>query len=157
MKQVSDYSVNLSYFEEVPVHIAVQYLLFGVLGLMVYLTSVVPRGAPTNILSIVIALIIFVGMTIRMLRITISNTHLTVGYGFIKHVLSIENIESVEATKVPWYLFGGFGIRLGWDGSVGYIQNWKKGVRIVPKRGRVLFFSSNNPDEVERIIQDQTR
>ena len=94
-------------------------------------------------------------MTIRVLRITISDTHLTVGYGFIKHVLSIENIESVEATKVPWYLCGGFGIRLGWDGSVGYIQNWRKGVRVVPKRGRVLFFSSNNPDEIERNIPDK--
>ncbi len=154
---MADRSVDLSYFEEVAVHTAVQYLLLGVLGLMVYLTSVVPRGAPTNILSLVIALIIFVGMTIRVLRITISDTHLTVGYGFIKHVLSIENIESVEATKVPWYLFGGFGIRLGWDGSVGYIQNWRRGVRVVLKRGRTLFFSSNNPDEIESILQDQTR
>ncbi len=149
---MTDRSVDLSYHEEVPMHIAVKYLLFGVLGLMVYLTSVLPRGAPTNINSIVIAFIILIGMTIRILRITISDTQLTVSYWFIKHVLSFENIESVEITKVPWYLFGGFGIRLGWDGTIGYIQNWRRGVRVVPKRGRVLFFSSNNPDEIERIL-----
>ncbi len=152
MKQVPDYSADLRYYEEVPAHTIVQYLLFGVLGLIAFLTSVVPRGAPTNILSMVIALIILIGMTFRILRVTISDTHLTVSYGPIKHVLSIDNIESVEATKAPWYMYGGFGIRLGWDWSVGYIQNWRRGVRVVPKRGRVLYFSSNRPDEIEGIL-----
>ncbi len=154
---MADYSVGLRYFEEVPVHTAVQYLLFSVLGLMAYLTTVVPPGVPTNILSLVIVLLVFVGMTFRKLRITISDTHLTVGFGFIKQVLRIDNIESVEATKAPWYMYGGFGIRFGWDWSVGYIQNWRKGVRVVPKRGRVLYFSSNRPDEIEKIFQEQIR
>jgi hypothetical protein len=123
------------------------------LGLIAYITTVVPRGAPTNILSLAVALIVFVVMTFRKLRITISDTHLTVGYGFIKHVLSLDNIESVEAVKAPWYMYGGFGIKFGWDWRVGYIQNWKRGVRVVPKRGRVLYFSSNRPNEIERIFQ----
>jgi hypothetical protein len=72
------------------------------LGPIAYITTVVPRGAPTNILSLAVALIVFVVMTFRKLRITISDTHLTVGYGFIKHVLSLDNIESVEAVKAPW-------------------------------------------------------
>lgn len=154
---MTDYSVGWKYFEEVPVHTAVQYLLFIVLGLMAYLTTIVPRGIPTNILSMVIVLIIIVGMTFRKLRITISDTHLTVGYGFIKHVLRSDNIESVEVTKAPWYLYGGLGIRFGWDWSVGYIQNWRRGIRVVPKSGRVLFFSSNKPDEIKKILQDRTR
>ena len=152
MKQVPDYSADLRYYEEVPTHTVVQYLLFGVLGLLAYLTSVVSRGAPTNTLSLGIALIVFIGMTFRKLRITISDTDLTAGYGPIKHVLNIDNIESVEATKAPWYMYGGFGIRFGWDWSVGYVQNWRRGVRVVPKRGRVLYFSSNKPDEIERIL-----
>ena len=78
MKQVPDYSADLRYYEEVPAHTIVQYLLFGVLGLIAFLISVVPRGAPTNILSMVIALIILIGMTFRILRVTISDTHLTV-------------------------------------------------------------------------------
>jgi len=153
MKQVPDYSADLRYFEEVSIHTAVQYLFIGMLGLIAYLTTVVPRGAPTNILALVIALIVFMGMTFRKLRITISDTYLTAGYGPIKHVLSIDNIESVEATKAPWYRYGGFGIRFGWDRSVVYIQNLRRGVRVVPKRGRVLYFSSNKPEEIERIIQ----
>jgi len=153
MKQVSDYSADLRYYEEVPPHTIAQYLLFGGLGLIAYLTLVVPRGAPTYSLSMVIALIVFAGMTFRILKVTISDTHLTVSYGPIKHVLSIENIESIEALKAPWYRYGGFGIRFGWDWSVGYIQNWRRGIRVVPKRGRVLYFSSNRPDEIERIFQ----
>ena len=96
-------------------------------------------------------------MTFRKLRIIISDTHLTAGFGFIKHVLRIDNIELVEATKAPWYMYGGFGIRFGWDWSVGYIQNWRRGVRVVPKRGRVLYFSSNRPDEIEKIFQNLKR
>jgi hypothetical protein len=149
---VSDYSADLRYFEEIPIHTAFQYLFIGMLGLLAFLTTVVPRGAPTNILSMVIALIVFIGMTFRILRVTISDTHLKAGYGPIKHVLSIDNIESVEATKASWYRYGGFGIRFGWDWSVGYIQNWRRGVRVVPKRGRVLYFSSNKPEEIERIL-----
>ncbi len=152
-----DYSADLRYFEEVSIHSAVQYLFISMLGLIAFLTTVVPRGAPTNILSLGIVLIVIVGQTFRKLRITISDTHLTMGFGFIKHVLSIDNIESVEAAKAPWYRYGGFGIRFGWDWSVGYVQNWRRGVRVVPKRGRVLFFSSNRPDEIERIFQDQIR
>ena len=51
-------------------------------------------------------------------------------------------------------MYGGFGIRFGGDWSVGYIQNWRRGVRVVPKRGRALYFSSNRPDEIEKSFQD---
>lgn len=149
-----DYPADLRYFEEVSIHTAVQYLFIGMLGLIAYLTTVVPRGAPTNILSLGVMFIVLVGLSLRKLRITISETQLTVGYGPIKHILSIDNIESVEATKAPWYRYGGFGIRFGWDWSVGYIQNWRRGVRVVPKMGRVLYFSSNRPDEIEGIFQN---
>ncbi len=152
MKQVPDYSADWRYNEEVPTHTIAQYLLFGGLSLIAFLTTVVPRGAPKYILSMVIALIVFAGMTFRILKVTISDTQLTVSYGPIKHVLSINNIESVQATKAPWYMYGGLGIRFGWDWSVGYIQNWRRGVRVVPKRGRVLYFSSNKPDEIEGIL-----
>jgi hypothetical protein len=152
MKQVPDYSADWRYYEEVPIHTIAQYLLFGGLGLIAFLTTVVPRGAPKYILSMGIALIVFAGMTFRILKVAISDTHLTVSYGPIKHVLSIDNIESVQAPKAPWYMYGGLGIRFGWDWSVGYIQNWRRGVRVVPKKGRVLYFSSNNPDEIERIL-----
>lgn len=111
-------------------------------------------GFPLTILSLVIVLLVFVWMTFRKLRIIISDTHLTAGFGFIKHVLRIDNIESDEATKAPWYMYGGYGIRFWGDWSVGYIQNWRREVRVVPKRGRVLYFSSNRPDEIEKIFQD---
>ncbi len=145
MKQVPDYSVDLIYYEEVSFHPVIQYMLFGVFVLMAYISTEVPLGIPSNILALVTVIIVIVYMTFRKLRITVSDTHLTVGFGYIRHTVRIDNIDTVEATQVPWYRYGGFGIRMGWDWSVAYIQNWRPGVRVVPKKGRVLYFSSNQP------------
>ncbi len=154
MKLVSDYSVDLIHHEEVSFHPVIQYMLISVLVLMAYLSTEVPPGIPSNILALVTVILVIVYMTFRKLRITISDTHLIVGFGYIRHTVRIDNIDTIEATLAPWYRYGGFGIRMGWDWSVAYIQNWRLGVRVVPKKGRVLYFSSNQPDIiVEKIKQ----
>ena len=153
MKLVSDYSVDLIHYEEVSFHPIIQYMLIGVLVLMAYLRTEVPPGIPSNILALVTVMLVIVYTTFRKLRITVSDTHLTVGFGYIRHTVRIDNIDTIEATHAPWYRYGGFGIRMGWDWSVAYIQNWRPGVRVVPKKGRVLYFSSNQPDIIAQKIK----
>lgn len=151
---MSDRSVNDVYYEKVRPPIYFQYFLYAVIILLGYLTvSDVGNIPPTvGVLGLIIVYIvssIFGTMTIR-----ITEEVLTVGFGFIKHTIALDNIEYVEMRKFPWWKYGGFGIRFGLDWSVGYIQNYNPGILITPVRGRRFFFSTNRGEIIEQTLRE---
>lgn len=151
---MSEYTKEYHYYESVSAHPVFSVILFMVAGLLIFLGTIFPREAPKWIMALASTLIILVYLNFRNLQITISSDRLTVGFGFIKHRVMLDNIEVIETRKPAWYWYGGFGIRFGWDWSTGYIQNFRRGVRVTPKRGRRIFFSTNNPDAIVNIVND---
>ena len=129
-------------------------IIFFVIGIMIYLTTMIPRDLPRGIMLSVSLLLILVYSNFRTLRVSISSDRLTVGFGFITQSVRLENIDYIETRQPAWYWYGGLGIRFGWDWSTGFIQNFKRGVRVTPKRGRRLYFSTNNPDAILIIVND---
>ena len=129
-------------------------IIFFVIGLMIYLATMIPRDLPKGIMLSVSLLLILVYSNFRSLRVSISSDRLTVGFGVITHSVRLDNIDYIETRRPAWYWYGGLGIRFGWDWSTGFIQNFKRGVRVTPKRGRRIYFSSNNPDAIVNIVND---
>ena len=151
---MSEYKTQYHYYEEVSAHLVFSVIIFFVIGLMIYLATMIPRDLPRGIMLSVSLLLILVYSNFRSLRVSISSDRLTVGFGVITHSVRLDNIDYIETRRPAWYWYGGLGIRFGWDWSTGFIQNFKRGVRVTPKRGRRIYFSTNNPDAIVNIVND---
>jgi hypothetical protein len=97
------------------------------------------------------------------LRITVTDEKIMVQYGLFGPTIPLDSIESIESVDYHWVKAGGFGIRLGLDGSIVYNMMGDRGkaVKIVwknkygIKRKHVL--SSTNPDAMVAAIEDARR
>ena len=154
MNHVSEYKTDYHYYEEVSAHPVFSIIIFLVIGLMIYLSTIIPQSLPRGIMVFVSLLLILVFSNFRNLRISISSERLTVGFGVIKHSVRLDNIDYIETRRPAWYWYGGLGIRFGWDWSTGFLQNFRRGVRVTPKRGRRIYFSTNNPEAIVNIVND---
>lgn len=149
---MSDRSVDDVYFEKVRPPVYFQYFLYGIVGLLGYLTLTDRADIPPIIGVFGLSIVFVVYSVFGTMTIRITDSVLTVGFGFIKHTIALDNIDYIEVRKFPWWKYGGFGIRFGLDWSVGYIQNYKRGVLVTPRRGRKLFFSTNRADELAGVM-----
>jgi len=154
LDHVSDYRTDYHYFEEVSTHPVFGVIIFLVIGAMIYFSTIIPGGLPRGIMVSVSIFLIFMYNNFRTLRVSVSSDKVIVRFGVITQSVRLDNIEYIETRKPAWYWYGGLGIRFGWDWSTGFIQNYKRGVRVTPKQGRRLYFSTNNPDAVVNIVND---
>ncbi len=148
------------YYEEVYVHPVFQYVLAAVAVFIVAAFSMGLgniREAPPGLMAVLSVLVVVLFLTFRVMEIWITDTMLIVGFGYLKHRVALSNIETVIAMRPPWWRYGGLGIRFGLDFSVAYLQNYGRGVRVIPWRGRVLYFSTANPDAVVNILRDRVK
>jgi hypothetical protein len=106
-------------------------------------------------LVLVITVAIFINF--RTLEINVSGGRLTVGYGFIRSRVRLSDILHAEIITPPFWRYGGLGVRWGWDGSVGYIVDYRRGVRVTRRRGMPIFFSTRNPEKILQIIDHETK
>ncbi|MCW4013720.1 MAG: hypothetical protein NWF07_12105 [Candidatus Bathyarchaeota archaeon] len=153
---MSDTNIDTRYVETVETHPMIGFLVLGMMGFLVYLSITIPGGIPQRILAFIILMLGFIYANFMKMQITITSTSLTVGFGIIKHRINLNNIESIKVHRSPWYWYGGYGIRFGWDRSIGFIQNYRTGILVKPRAGWKLFFSTNHPEEVVAIIKDYT-
>jgi len=84
--------------------------------------------------------------------ISVSGGRQTAGYGLIKSRVRLNNILYVEAVRPPFWRYGGLGVRLGLDGSVGYVVDYRRGVRVTRRRGMPIFFNTRNPERILQLI-----
>ena len=151
---MSDTRTDYHYYEEVSAHPIFHVLIIAVLGVLVYLSVIIPHDAPRIVMGFVAIMLVFIYGNFMRLRISISSTRLTVGFGMIQQSVRLDNIDYIETRRPAWYWYGGLGIRFGWDWSTGFIQNFKRGVRVTPIRGRRIFFSTENPEAIVNIVND---
>lgn len=154
---MSDQSINDVYYEEVNPPAFFQYFLYGIVGLLVYLVSTRGGKVPPILGILGIGVVFALTTVFGSLTIEINESELSVGFSFLKHRISLDNIDYVEVRPLEWWKYGGFGVRYGLDWSVAYVVNYKRGVRVVPRRGKVLFFSTNSPEEAADRIVEQSR
>jgi len=102
---------------------------------------------------LVLVIMVAIFINFRTLEISVSGGRLTVGYGFIKSRVRLNDILYAEAVRPPFWRYGGLGIRLGLDGSVGYVVDYRRGVRVTRRRGPPIFFNTRNPEQLMNLLQ----
>jgi hypothetical protein len=103
---------------------------------------------------LVLVIMVSVFINFRTLKISVTDGRLSVGYGFIKSRVRLRDIVYAEAVRPPFWRYGGFGIRWGWDGSIGYIVDYRRGVRVTRRRGMSVFFSTRDPERVLQVLEE---
>jgi hypothetical protein len=155
---------NVEYSEWVPIGALVKGLVGMVSSIIIFATLAVfllsQKLLAEDIFGVAIGwvtlgFILFVLWNFRGLRIQISGDRLLVVYGlFNKQSFLLKEITSCKkTTSFGRYL--GIGVRYGFDGSTAYTTSFGCAVEIVPKARRTFVFSSNNPDQVCKIIKKE--
>jgi hypothetical protein len=149
---------KIIYREELDLGIYFDLLIAGSIILTSYLSLKPYRtNDPPRILFILITLIIILVFVIfKKLEITIKGEEVQVGFNLINSKIKFSEMSKVELVKPPFWRYGGYGLRLGLDGSIGYITSYNKGLRITRIKGRDIFFSTNHPEELLSIINEKT-
>ena len=152
---MSNYYNDLQYVEKVQVHPVFSIIILLFIGFLAHLKINFQGDVPDILLLFLILFLSLVYANFMKLDIIITSEKLIVGFGVIKHKIRLDNIDHVKIRKPPWYYYGGLGIRFGWDWSIGFLQNYKRGILITPIKGRKIFFSTNNPEKIINILEEQ--
>ena len=154
------------YYEWVPAGLLVKGLFAMVIAIVtivsfaVFLFSDKPLIENLSAISFswgTLAILLFIYWNYRGLRIQIKDNMLFLDYGlFNKKSFLLSEIVSCKKTK-SFGRYLGIGVRYRLDRSMAYTTSFEDAVEITPKEGRILVFSSKNPDKVCEIIgyQDQ--
>jgi len=147
------------YSEALDINPVFQAILAVVILVTAYLSLNPPRGSEALSLGLMLVLIVTVAVFVnfRTLEISITGESLTVGYGFIKSRMRLGDVLHAEAVRPSFWRYGGLGIRLGLDGSLGYVVDYRRGVKITRRSGMTVFFSTGNPEKILQIIDHETK
>lgn len=104
-------------------------------------------------------LLIAVGLLLSVLRVIVTTSHVHVQLGLWGPKIAIGDITNITAMKYPVMRYGGWGIRLGSDGSWAYSTpgGTGRGVRIeyrVNGRDKAVFASTDEADEIVRAVNE---
>ncbi|MEA1958623.1 MAG: hypothetical protein U9N44_02980 [Chloroflexota bacterium] len=124
-------------------------------------------GKPAPDWYYLVMFVVFVAFTLLMfnfdkLKILVTFSSITVGYGRFKRVMSWEDISDCYADESSVFSYGGYGIRTGRvNGKSRLVYNVLGGERVVLalKKGRFneFVFSTNDPDAVMNVIKQRIR
>lgn len=109
------------------------------------------------VLNIFLAAVLILNLIILYnfykLKIRLTNEELIFAFGWFKKKIPLKNIKSCSVQDYKFGRYGGYGIRIGWDKSIGYVARGGKGVRINTDK-RDYFISTDNPEELYGILKN---
>ena len=94
-----------------------------------------------------------------VLRISVTREHVHVQYGLFGPKIAVRDIERAVAVAYDWKKYGGWGIRLGRDGSVAYnmMGDHGRAVEIVYQdkgKSKKVLVASPDPERLARAIEE---
>lgn len=102
------------------------------------------------------------GVLFAVLRVTVSERELHIQYGPFGPRIPIDEVASVEVVEYSLLKYGGFGIRLGIDGSMIYnmLGDGRRAVRLKLTKGRparTILVASREPEALASAIEEAKR
>ena len=112
--------------------------------------------APTSALLILIGILGLILLNFSRLSIRVDSENIRIRYGIIRKKFSWKEVASSEVIKADFGLYLGLGIRLGTDNSLAFTTSFGNAVRITRKNGSTFVFSTKNPTEISKIINEHS-
>ena len=134
-------------------HTQIGYLIIAVMAAVMVLIGVVLVNTGINWITIGVLVVITVALVLfSSLTVVISEEELVVrfGPGPIRKRLKLNEIQSCQAVKVPWYY--GWGIRLTPNGILFRVSGFQA-VGINLRTGKKYLIGTDVPQELEEAIR----
>lgn len=138
------------------------HAVFALSTMAVFGAALAAGGAAGGAVGLAIGLpmIALLWLLFAVLRVTVSEGHVSVQYGLFGPKIPIAAIESAEAVRYDWKKFGGWGIRRSLTGEVEWLYNMPgdggNAVRIIWRdakgRRRIHLIGSRRAEELARQI-----
>lgn len=134
---------------------ALMIIILLIILLSQFTGRAIPLSAEIKILMAVLILLVFGTLiSFRALNIAVTEDQLIFGFGSFQKKIFLKNIERIEIGEYKFNVYWGYGIRWGFDGSIGYIPRGGRGIKIwVKDKKRPYFIISNNPEELKKVIE----
>ena len=101
----------------------------------------------------IFAVDVLILVSYRELSIVMTDEKIKFGFGRFKKLFYIKKIKNIEIKDYKFTTYRGYGIRIGRDGSVGYVPRGGKGLMLtVEGEKRPYFFNTNNPDQLKNLL-----
>jgi len=105
------------------------------------------------IVSVTLAFVLLY-LNFRVLRITITRSHLKVTYGRLnRKIVPLEKMTDCEHIQIRLKEYGGIGVRLGRDGTWAYNTSLGDAVKVGISGERPFAFSTAYPEDVCELLQ----
>jgi hypothetical protein len=132
--------------------------------ILIYQIPMGPIGTnPAPVLFLLGMFLLFLGLTITFSRLIIRITpgYISVGFGFLKQKILLENIENCYLDETSAAKYGGSGIRIGRvEGKWRLVYSIVGGPRVVlslkKERFKEIVFSTGQPERIIRTLKEWT-
>ena len=133
------------------------YHLIFLLPLLIIFATSLSAKVPIAVPLVTAVVVASIWALFSSLRISVSRQQVYVQYGLFGPKIPVEAIESCEACDYDWTQYGGFGIRLGRDGSWAYnmLGDGGRAVKIRYRKGkntRTVILASRDPERLALAI-----
>jgi len=139
------------------VKVVVLFACILIASLGIIITAFIPKELTFIgiILGAVSLFIFLIYLNYRGLKINLTSNQLEVKYGIFNHKrIPLNNITSCDITRASFRIYGGVGIRFGFDGSWAYNTDFGEAVKLTFQHGRPFVFSTRNPQKICNLIQE---
>lgn len=156
--------MNIVYQEKIPTYLFLKLFLAGTLVVFILIAGSRFTANPIHlnyaaeialwILLIMNAIALF---SFNKLEITVGDEKICFGFGKFKKSFYLANVQSVEIGKYRFGNYWGYGIRIGSDGTIGYVARAGSGVKIKFQNDpKAYFITTRKPEELKNMIMNQS-
>ena len=123
------------------------------IGQIIYLPEIRENIFSLIILIIITVFLIFVALSFYHLKIKMSDQQLIFGFGPMKKKFYIKNLSEVKIEDYKFKNFGGFGIRKGFDKTIGFVATKSMGIKFKDNHSnKIYFFTTDNSDQIMNLL-----
>jgi len=153
------------YEEKIPMlnYVIAIMTISAIIILIILISQFTSKAIPVGVVLRVLLVIIFlfnlvVLISFRRLTITVIGDILSFGFGRFRAEVNLKDIIAVEIEDYVFSKYYGYGIRMGRDGTLGYVPKGGQGLRIAIRGNkRAYFFITDHAPELKNILEKYLR
>ncbi|UCC92477.1 MAG: hypothetical protein JSW25_07345 [Thermoplasmata archaeon] len=132
----------------------IMYIMVPVIVLLVALMVIIRDPMTIAIQGAVVALLVILALIFNSLVVEVDRQTLSFHFGPIGRDIPLGEIDSIRAVAVhATKEFMGWGIRVGPDGTIGYIASGNVGVRLAISDGKEYVLTVNDPQGMVEYVR----
>ena len=154
--------MNVIYEEKQPMIRVFSVINVAVIILLAFMTWKIWQRSPDSGLAAVVVntaiglFLVVVMFNFYYLKISVSEDKLFFGFGWFKKSVYIKNISGLKIEKFEFKKFLGYGIRVAFDKTVGFVAKGGNGIKFIDAHTKKTYYiTSDRAEELQTILKNQ--